>query len=227
MYELLVEDPTNIIAAEITDLINEMAARGTFDTTTKEFLLPQNPRTSRFYLLPKIHKQNNPGRPIISSCGAPTEHISMFVDHHLRPLVEQLPSYLKDTNHFLSKLRELPSLPPGSLLATLDVKSLYTNIPHTDGLEASRKALDTRSQLLPSTEDLVNLASQILTNNAFTFAGQCYLQIHGTAMGTRMAPSYANIFMGSIEQRILDGAHKCPLVWWRFIDDIFIMGYNI
>lgn len=89
-YQLLEEDPTDTIATETTELIKEIAARGSIDTTTKEFLSPLHPRTSRFYLLPKIHKPNNPGRPVISSCGAPTENISVFVDHHLCPLVEQL-----------------------------------------------------------------------------------------------------------------------------------------
>ena len=42
-----------------------------------------NPRAGRFYILPKIHKQGNPGRPLISSNGHPTERISEFVDYHL------------------------------------------------------------------------------------------------------------------------------------------------
>jgi len=47
---------------------------------------------------------DNPGRPIVSSCGAPTECISEFVDYHLQPLVMQIPSYLKDTKDFLWKI---------------------------------------------------------------------------------------------------------------------------
>ena len=34
-------------------------------------------------ILPKLHKQGNPGRPIISSNGHPTERISEFVDYYL------------------------------------------------------------------------------------------------------------------------------------------------
>jgi hypothetical protein len=54
-------------------------------------------KAGRFYLLPKFHKVNNPGRPIVSANGHPTEQISEFVDFHLRPHVEALPSHLKDT----------------------------------------------------------------------------------------------------------------------------------
>ena len=106
------------------------------------------------------------------------------------------------------------------LLVTLDVKSLYTNIPHSEGIEAFWAALNTRQVLQPPTEDLIHLIKLILTKTGFVFEGEYYLQIHGTAMGTRMAPSYANIFMGDLERRILDEVEKRPDIWWRYIDDV-------
>ena len=63
--------------------------------------------------------------------------------------------------------------------------------------------------------DLIHI---ILTNNNFTFNGVHYLQIQGTAMGTRMAPLYANIFMDKLEREFLQTHSLCPLVWWRYID---------
>ena len=47
-----------------------------------------------------------------------------------------------------------------------------------------------------------------------------YLQVKGTAMGTHMAPSYANLFMGFLEQDFLHSAVEKPSLWLRFIDDI-------
>ena len=63
----------------------------------------------------------------------------------------------------------------------------------------------------------------ILYNNYFEFNNQYYLQTHGTAIGSPMAPSYANLFMGELEQHILQNAPGglIPLEWIRFIDDIF------
>lgn len=122
------------------------------------------------------------------------------MDYHLRPLVERIPSYIKDTTHFLNKLKTLTSLPTNVLLITLDVKSLYTNIPHEEGIIACTTALQTRNIEYPPTEDLVSLISYILKRNNFVFGDKHYLQIHGTAMGTRMAPCYANLFMADLEQ---------------------------
>ena len=42
-------------------------------------------------------------------------------------------------------------------------------------------------------------------------------------MGTKMAPSYANLFMGFVEKDLLDRCEKKPLVWFRYIDDIFFI----
>ena len=54
------------------------------------------------------------------------ERISEFVDYQLNPLVPKLPSYIKDTTHFLQKLDSLPELPNSCLLVTqLKVTPIY------------------------------------------------------------------------------------------------------
>jgi hypothetical protein len=40
-------------------------------------------------------------------------------------------------------------------------------------------------------------------HNNFTFNGEHIIQINGTAMGTTIAPSYANIVMGKLEKQII------------------------
>ena len=222
-YQKLNDDPTERFSSEIRDFLLDMVSRQAINKETMLSIAPETVKASRFYILPKIHKRGNPGRPIVSSCGAPTEGISRFVDYHLNPLVKKIPSYIKDTSDFLLKLERLTDLPPDPILVTLDVKSLYTNIPHDEGIVACKLALDSREVLQPPTEDLVRLMKMILTMNNFTFDDENYLQLHGTAMGTRMAPSYANIFMGLLESRLLEAAHIKPSVWWRFIDDVFMI----
>ena len=125
------------------------------------------------YLLPKLYKSGIPGRPNVSSCGSPTENISHFVDHFLQPLTRALPSYMykRETTDFLPKLRELPVLPPESLLVTLDVSSLYTNILHDEGVNACEEFLNTRIDQSPPSKDLCQLIQLILESNVFIFNG--------------------------------------------------------
>ena len=93
---------------------------------TNQYVIQTDVKPGRFYVLPKVHKLGNPGRPIVSSNSHPTERISHFVDYHLWPLVHKLPSFVKDTNDFLNKLPAIGNLHANSLLVTFDVSSLYT-----------------------------------------------------------------------------------------------------
>ena len=118
------------------------------------------------YFLPKINKRlrNIPGRPVISNCGTPTERASEFLDYHLQPIMRTGRSYIRDTGHFLDKLKELGKIPENVLLVTADVASLYPSIPHEDGLRALNTKLEEREDKTVSSEGLVNLAEFVLKN---------------------------------------------------------------
>ena len=224
-YKQLPKDITHQVEDRIHIRLKRLLIDDEIEEDTYTYLVPHRSRPARFYILPKIHKNkdNPPGRPIVSASSHPTERISEFVDYQLNPLVPKLPSYIKDTTHFLQKLDSLPELPNGCLLVTLDVSSLYTNIPHKEGIHACRKALESRTNTRLKTESICDLIRMILTMNNFEFENNYYLQLHGTAMGTKMAPAYANLFMGDLEQKLSAQSPLKPLVWWRYIDDIFMI----
>ena len=70
-----------------------------------------------------------PGRPVISNSGFYTENISSIIEYHLKPLPQNVKSYIKDTNDFLASLSPFPD---DVILCTIDVVGLYPNIPHDD-----------------------------------------------------------------------------------------------
>ncbi|XP_071153604.1 uncharacterized protein [Mytilus edulis] len=117
-------------------------------------------------------------------------------------------------------MQALNPLPSDTTLVSMDVTSLYTNIPHADGIDACKEVWDSRPVKYPPTECLVKMLTLVLKKNNFTFDGDHYLQVNGTAMGTKMAPSYANIFMGKLEKQLLETSIEKPLSWFRFIDDV-------
>ena len=129
---------------------------------------------------------------------------------------------------FLMKIQYINDtgpLPPDTILCTMDVSALYTNIPHGEGIEACREALEReeRDNPTPSATFICKLIEHILTLNYFQFEDNMWLQKHGTAMGTCMAPSYANLFMGALEEKMLETSPEKPIVWLRYIDDIFFI----
>ena len=111
-----------------------------------KLLKPVKSTTAIFYIIPKIHKANNPGRPVVSSVNSHTEKLSAYVDQFLRTLAEKLPSYIRDTSDFIRQLRVLGQLPARCYLATLDVSSLYINIDIDEGLTIFEEELEKANQ---------------------------------------------------------------------------------
>ena len=96
------------------------------------------------WMLPKIHKPGNPGRPIVSACSCLTENIATFLDEITVALVCNLQTYVKDMKHTLQIFDDFPFGDGEHFLFTMDIKCLYTVIPNNDGLRALAHFLDKR-----------------------------------------------------------------------------------
>ena len=216
----IVEDTAN----KVRVLVNKLRFHGFIDSTTHKWLsLTQKPtRIPEFYTLTKIHKKIPVGRPIVSGSGGPTERISSFVDYLLQPIAKKQESYVKDTTNFINFI-EKTTIPDYAILSTFDVCSLYTNIPQEEGIEVVCLHYEKHyePELPIPTHYLKELMRLILKENSFKFNNKHYLQIHGIAMGTKMAVAFSVIFMAHLETALLKHSPYKPLVWKRFIDDIF------
>ena len=134
-YERLNSNSTKKLNNNIKSKLEKGVQDGNISPADFEILYNSDPRISNFYTLPKIHKTNNPGRPIVNSIGSITEKISAYVDENIKHLSKLVLSYLKDTGHFLNIIKDI-CIDEEDLLVTMDVSSLYTNIRHQDGIEA-------------------------------------------------------------------------------------------
>ena len=200
---------------------------------------PSDKGVGKFYELFKVHKTHlapntPPERPIISCSGSMTENIGKFVEHHLKNVANIHESYLQDTPDFLRKIEELNEsgvINDNDILVTIDVSGLYTNIPQDEGLEATKEALDGRTDTSVPTEFIQSLLEVILKYNVFEFDKDLFIQVIGTAMGAIPAVSYANIFMAKfIDPKILETAesfkidNENPIKFLkRFLYDVFLV----
>ena len=100
---------------------------------------------------------NPPGRPIELGIGILKEYVSAFVDREIQPQLANIPCYIKDTTDFLNTLSRFNNLPDNTILVTLDVTALYSNIPHNDGIGACKKHHDIRALSTTSGEDICQL----------------------------------------------------------------------
>ena len=225
-YEKTNSNHTGEVINRINLHVHNMLQRGEISQSTCNYLTTDNDWTQQFYLLPKIHKDalNPPGRPIVPGSGGPTEKISQLVDHFIGKIVPLSQSYVRDSAHLINMLKDF-NVQPGMLMWTLDITSLYTNIPHMEGIQSTKEmlAIHKPPDTLSHKSYVIELLELVLTNNHFEFNGEFYHQLSGTAMGTKLAPSYANLFMTKFEDKYIYTYPLHPQLWKRFIDDIFLI----
>lgn len=229
-YEPLTKPMFPETATQITEILFSLQQKKYLSKAQVAYLQGEHPhRARRFYLLPKIHKPRDnwtlpnrmpPGRPIVSDCGSESYRVAEFLDFHLNPLSVHHPSYLKDTMDFVRKIRNITVTEP-CYLFTMDVNSLYTNIDTQLGLKAVSECLKRHPKEDRPDAEILQLLELCLIRNDFTFNGQFYLQTKGTAMGKKFAPSYANIYMAAWEEEAFRKCTKRPILYVRFLDDIF------
>src|SRR5690606_18910758 len=147
---------------------------------------------------------------IVSNNQTVTENLSQIADFAIKEIPPSLPSYVKYTNHFLRILHSITDLPKDAILCTLDVSSLYTNIPTDEGIEATLEAYARlHDSAKPLDSHFLRKALELtLMNNCFEFNNEFYLQINGTAMGTKVAPHNEYVLMCNEESAYLDNQEK-------------------
>lgn len=228
IYEEVPGDYTGDLVRELNRVTTSAKNKGYLTADMAQYLTrtPEETRTQQLYFLPKIHKDPMEVRPIVSGVEGPTERISSFLDHFLQPLVSTTPSFTRDSTDIINFLESIV-LPADITMATIDVSALYLSIPHEEGIDAVIEALFTTNHnvaSIPFSRDFVRTAlNAILKHNVFEFNSKTYKQVRGTAMGTKVAPAYANVFMSRLEEDFFSHRGSRPLVWRRFIDDILCL----
>ena len=167
---------------------------------------------STFY--PKYTKDYIPGRPVISNFGTATEKVSEYLDFLLKPVMQDVWSYVKDTEDFPKKLKRLGKIPEG-------VVGLYPNIPHDLGFQSLWKRLNEMGICKVPTEEIIAMAKFLLKINYFEFNEKVCKQIPGTAIRTKFASPYVCIFMEEMEVSFLKMQQFQLFIWLRYVDDIF------
>ena len=225
-YKTLKAPMVKTTQEKVNEIINLLHRGKHIDDMTKKWLsqTPNPPRIPVFYTLTKVHKPTPVGRPLISGCDGPTERISSFVDTLLQPIAQIQQSFIKDTTDFINFI-EKTKIGQDTILVSMDVSSLYTNIPQEEGTDIVCKTYEKFHNHNPPipTRYLREMLGLILKENSFQFNGENYLQTHGTAMGTKMAVSFANIFMAEIETKLIQQNEIKPIQWKRYIDDVFCL----
>ena len=151
----------------INDAIDLFKQEILIQKDTAEILKIKDPAATEFHMLPKIHKTKTLWRPVVSSVGWHSTNIPKFLNYHLQPIVKTIPPYVQDLNEFLNKIDTAKSIPAICLLVTLDVKSLYSNIPNSEAISAVKAAFESYREKSVAIKIIITFWSVILTVNNF------------------------------------------------------------
>ena len=136
--------------------------------------------------------------PILSAIKTPSYNI----DKHLVSILEPITTNkftIKNSFEFAKEVIEQDS---GLYMASLDVESLFTNIPLEETINISCDSLFGNEAKINNfnRNDFEKLLRMALQNNFFNFDGKIYKQTDGVAMGLPLGPSLANAFLCFHEQ---------------------------
>ena len=179
------------------------------------------------YGLCKVHKAIvdtcPPFRPILPAIGTPTYKTAKFLVPVLNCLTVN-EFTIKDSFAFAKEIVDQDS---SLFMASLDVNSLFTNIPLDETInictESIFNEIDTVEGLNKSEfKELLSLATKV---SYFIFNELLYKQIDGVAMGSPLGPTLANAFLCFYEKKWLEQCPEefKPVYYRRYVDDIFVL----
>ena len=187
-------------------------------------LLCTNGSAPAIYGLPKIHKSGTPLRPIVDFTRSPLYSLSRYLHGILAPLAGKTETHLRNTNDFINKTKNI-TVYTDKVLVSFDVCSLFTSVPVDLAVETSRQLLHKDTTLADRTPfdvtELCTLLRFCLSNTYFSYKGEFYRQVFGTAMGASISVTTANVTMEAIENKALESFQPRPKVFLRYVDDCF------
>ncbi|CAF1001348.1 unnamed protein product [Rotaria sordida] len=182
-------------------------------------------RTLEAYFLVKVHKSGQPVRPIISSYNSYNYNTAKYLATLLKPAISTCPSYVKDSFDFARIIKEKKNLP--GLMCSLDVSSLFTNVPLDKAIDIAIKKIKLfHPKLTIDDENLRELFYYCTKRTNFTFNNEHYDQINGVSMGSPVAPILAHLYMSELEENISNFKGKKPSIFYRYVDDIFMIFHG-
>ena len=128
------------------------------------------------------------------------------------------------TQEFISLIK---TMKPNNIIASLDVVSLFTNVPLNDTIDIILNYVyrNSNPELPPpmlSEEAMKKILKICTTRSPFTAPdGQLFVQVDGISMGCVLGPTFANFYMGHLESKALTEI-QFELSYCRYVDDIFI-----
>ena len=157
------------------------------------------PSLPYLYGLIKIHKENIPLMPIVSTTGSVTYKLSKFLVSKSKQLNGQISSsFILNSEDFVDIIRDMDL--ENKIMVSFDVKSLFTNVPLDQTLNFSKGHSNDNPIDLPFNNSvLIDFIKLCVDNCYFTCNGQFFRQIRGLPMGSCLSPDNGKLCFPSFK----------------------------
>ena len=211
------KDPGARSRVKLVELLRPAKDTGRLSTAEYHRLCPTHFQRPYLFGRPKIHKEGNPLRPIVSMVGTIFAPISRRLAVILSPLGKEGDSYVANSSEVKERLMKVDDLEDGWLVS-YDVESLFTKVPLEEALKVVEGRLRNDEGLGERTgfsvDELVALVNFCLTSCYFVHQGKVYIQEGGVAMGSSLSVVVANVYMFHFEELALASAKESGLAQW-------------
>ena len=218
-FSKLSRDPTKTLTTKLNKMI-DTANAASCDIHFTKIIGEYSPGYA--YGNVKTHKPDNPLRPIISQIPTPTYQLAKKLNTLLAPYTPSGYS-LRSADEFLDIVK---ASKPDGLLASLDVVSLFTNVPVEETIQIIIDAVWSHPSIPPlkmPKHILESMLRACTTEAPFRGPdGQLYRQVDGVAMGSPLGCLFADMYMCRVENEVLNTNSLKPHIYCRYVDDIFV-----
>ncbi|EJY57408.1 AAEL017571-PA [Aedes aegypti] len=224
-YEPLASDPTKKTLKKINTLIDHWHENGFIEYSERTKLKVFNCNPPRVYGLPKTHKDGRPLRIINSAIGTATYKMAKFLSKILNHVTGKTEHHIVNSFQFAEEMRE-QQITNQDVLFSLDVVSLFTNVPVDFALESIRlrwEEIEEHTKL--DEESFTEMVKIVLDSTYFQYKGKFYKQKFGIPMGSPISPVVANIVLERIEKDALEKLCTrgiVPRFFKRYVDDCLL-----
>ncbi|XP_068989277.1 uncharacterized protein [Neodiprion pinetum] len=219
-YKVVRYDLTCTLQQEVKKLTTDWSKSKLISDQLRRHIAKTDCLPPRAYGRPKIHKPDTPVRIIVSFTDSPTINLARFLSQCIGNNIVPPLSRVRDGFALVNAIRDL-CLPPDHILVSLDVVSLFTNVPQDLAINAVKQRWHQLvDKISVPLNELLKALHICFKAAIFKFNHNIYAQTYGLPMGSPLSPILSDLVLDDLEQYCLNKLDFKPSFFFRYVDDI-------